>query len=232
MASPRNVRLDRAQDAIIRATRRLLGERIAKYAAAYIERYGGAFNLRDFLQTARTPMKVALPNVAASAVAVANRQQIVTANVFNNARWVHVNEKDRYRIVLMTGFTLDAVAAEIPQATIQQINDLAALLVTRRNRIQLESFARYQLGHAPARQGSVAAGPVAAFSAIDDRTLDEKLIPLGVEEALKNPFDTLQPNEQFEMGFSNLTGAAVAANVTGGAVFATLQGVAIDIVTG
>jgi hypothetical protein len=232
MAIPRNVRLDRAQDAIVRATKRLLGERMSKYAAAYIERYGGAFNLRDFLQTARTPMKVALPNLAATGVTVANRQPVVTAGLFVNARWVHVNEKDRYRIVLMTGFELDTNGAgPVPQAVSEQMNNLASLLVTRRNKIQLEAFRRYNMGVAEAHQSALAAG-VADFGTTRDRTLDDLLLPQGVEEALKNPFDTLQPNEQFEVAFNNLTGVAVASPIVGNALFATLHGVAIDIVTG
>ncbi|KAA0214133.1 hypothetical protein EDM80_07250 [bacterium] len=217
----RQQRLDAAQNAIIKATKRKLGERIADYASAYIERYGEAFNLRDFLQTARTPILVALPAI---------RQQIATAGMFQNATWTHVNEKDRYRIVLMVAMQLDAGAFEIPQAVVDQIDNNGQLFITRRARVQTEAFRRFNLSRVGAAQGALAAG-AAGFSAVNAHLLDAELLHMGVGERLRNPFDTLQPNEQFTMALNNLTGvAAVGAYAQN--IFATFHGLAIDIITG
>lgn len=219
----RQQKLDKAQNAIISATKRILGERIAQYAAAFIQRYGGAFDLRTFLQTGKVPLLVSLPP---------DRQQIFDAgtSAYINATWTHVNEKDRYRIVLMPAFILDAGAATIPQIVHQQIDSQMTLLIKRRSTIQTEAMRRFNIGNAPAAQGTLAAG-AAEFSDLNAHVLDAELLHMGLEERLRNPFDTLQPNEQFTIQTNNLTGTD-AAGAFNNDVFATLQGMALDIVTG
>lgn len=219
----RHQKLDRAQDAIIRQTKRVLGERFTLYAAAFIDRYGDAFNLRDFLQTAKVPLLVSLPPVRLKIYDGATKK-------FVNAQWLHINEKDRYRIVLMPAFNLDAGKDTIPQVFSEQIDTQLELSIKRRSTIQTEAFRRFNLGNAPAAQGALAGG-VAEFSDLNQHTLDAELMHMGIEERLRNPFDTLQPNEQFELKATNLTGVAGVAGWDQD-TFATLQGMALDIVTG
>lgn len=216
-------KLDASQNAIVRSTMRKLGKRISDFATAFIERYGEAFDLRTFLQTARTPLLVSLP---------VNRQQIFESGTssYLNATWTHTNQKDRYRIVLMTALHIDAEGSEIPQAVLEDLNVRANLNITRRARIQVESMRRFLLGHAPAAQGALAAG-AAGFSALEQHLLDAELLHTGIEERIENPFDVLQPDEDFSMNFQNLTGqdtfGAFDADIYG-----TLHGVAMDIITG
>lgn len=209
-----------------RSVRQVANRRLANdmldIAATALNRISQAFDVQKFLLTAKAIIPVILAPI---------RLQIAASGVFQNANYVHVNSKNRYRLVLGTAFVLDNGATGVLDENAAQLANTGLVDITRRDWKSTEGI--NLLGAEDWRQGSVAAGPAAVRNTTAWRSLYERLCPQGTKMAQFRPFDFLQPDEQFSQNFNNLSGTALTtpggANAT---LFMTMRGVALDITQG
>ncbi len=230
-----------AVNVIIKDAKVTQGKLISMIAALAQNRLNAAFRVLDFVSRVRNIIPIEITNdVPLGGVPATNtpRQALTNAagTLYTTANWTHQCPSNRYRVIVATRIDIDASAGgadtgnvELGLGNANQLYNQAQVGITRRAQISVERFPYG--GNVKQRQGSVAAGPVAAMAAVESGNLWAELCPFGIESAFRNSkvIDFLQPNEQLQYQFSNLNGVAPKSVQF---LAGTLKGVGFDLLLG